>query len=131
MRSLRTENKQPYVPIEPTHECGENQFSFVVDQLDSINPENFIQKDAAITYEQMKGMPYLQQLSTESEFRKRGVKRTQGMFWNEVSEETEDNDLIANPLYGYKVKLIVSVCDAESETQLLIIKNDVFNQFLS
>lgn len=59
----------------------------------------------------MKSMPFLQHLSTESEFKKRGQKRASGIFYNEANYETDDEELIANPLYGYKVKLILSIAE--------------------
>ena len=92
MRSLQlgSLNKQPYVAIDPTYQCSENQFSFVVNQNDAIDPEKFVQREPALTYEQMKEMPYLQHLSTEAEFKKRDAKRVQGLYWNQVTEDTQD-----------------------------------------
>lgn len=69
-------------------------------------------------------MPYLHKLASKDQFTQRQKqKRAGALYWDETTDETQDEDLLENPLYGFRVKSITS---SSPLTQCFVVKNHIF-----
>jgi hypothetical protein len=85
---------------------SDKEISFVLEEGEFLDPNNFILTEPTLTLVQMQQLPFLHRFATKEAYEQRKAVAGRGLFWDEVTDETLDDDPIVNPLYGYKLKQI-------------------------
>ena len=73
----------------------------------------------------MQQMPFLHQFATKESYARRKATASRGLFWDEVTDETLDDDPIVNPLFGHKIKQI----QATHASTCFVLKSSLYNHF--
>ena len=76
----------------------------------------------------MREMPYLHHLASKKQLIEQSSIVREGIYWDDATSDTSDDQKIENPLYGYRVKSVKSCTEF---TEVLVVKNKVFMKFLS